>query len=186
MFSADLAVDILIHTVILFGFLTVFFFLFMSRVTKKTINHALSNFVSDQTQKVLEKVAYWDKKFTGGSINWNAVANVAAKNEEKYEGKTAQIVDHNNNLLKAAIIANIVLVILTVLVILFLRYVLKRQFSLGQIIVQNIVVFALVAGLEIVFFLNIAKNYIPAQPDLVATTVIGRLKELLWEIPSSN
>lgn len=177
--NARYYINIFLHVCILFAFLTIFFFAYISRLTTENINSALSGMIEQQVQTFLTEVDQWDKKILPGSyptIIWKEVDNIAKKIYDNSEGTLPSITTNNNRLKIIAISAVAGLFLLLIGMYVYFQYVLGLDINIGHIITENILIFILIGFIEVFFFIKIAANYIPTTPDFVESTVLDRIK----------
>ena len=177
--NARYYINIFLHVCILFAFLTIFFFAYISRLTTENINSALSGMIEQQVQTFLTEVDQWDKKILPGSyptIIWKEVDNIAKKIYDNSEGTLPSITANNNRLKIIAISAVAGLFLLLIGMYVYFQYVLGLDINIGHIITENILIFILIGFIEVFFFIKIAANYIPTTPDFVESTVLDRIK----------
>ena len=80
--SASYNINITLHVLILFTFLTIFFFTFLSQVEVKNVNNVMSKLVGDQTKNTLDLIKSNSDKIPELSISKDNLSNVA-NNMEK-------------------------------------------------------------------------------------------------------
>lgn len=178
--QANYVINIGLHVLILFTFLTLFFFAYASSLEKKNIDKALGNIIKDQTGTFLTQINNWDKKITPSAsyptIQWNNVNNMAGNLIKNSQGEVPKIEQNNKDLKKFGIGAIIGLAVLLILTVLYFVFVRKYKIHMGGIIVENLVIFAFVGAVEYFFFTHIATKYVPVTPDFVSTTLLDRIK----------
>lgn len=174
--QANYIINIGIHIYILFTFLTIFFFLYASKLAKKSINRALSNIIDKETNKFLTQLNTMDKKIAEVEINWDNVNKIAQKIEQSSQGELSSITEHNERLRKVAISIVIGLGVFLVLLYLYFRLSKGYKIKLGNIILENLVIFTFIGIIEYLFFTRIASKYIPTTPDFVVSSILDRVK----------
>lgn len=174
-YSINMSVDIALHVFILFTFLTLFFFLNVSKLEKQSIDDTTNNLINDQANSFLNELDKWDKKLNT-NINWKNVDKIAINMQEKYKDKVPYIENNNNNLLKNSIIIIIIIFILLIAFIIFIKYYTNIDLKLKHIIISNIIVFSITGFIEYLFFTQVATKYVPFTPDFTSKTVLERIK----------
>jgi hypothetical protein len=177
--EASYAINISLHVFILFTFLTVFFFAFISKLSKKSINDALGGIIDKQVGNLLTNVDTWDKKIapkTYPNIKWAEVNKLATKIEANAQGELPEIVANNKKLkiIGWMMIGGLLLLLIGMYV--YFRFVKKYDVNIGHIFAGNAIIFAFIGIIEFLFFTKIASKYIPVTPDFVATTLLERIK----------
>ena len=174
--QANYTLNVGLHVFILFTFLTVFFFLIASRLAKESINKAFGSVIETQTDRLLSKVDEVDQELGQFKVNWNEVDKTAKNIQAKSQGELPNI-KHNNHRLKFVAIGMIVsLGLLLIALYVYFRFYLGHNVSLKHIFVENLVIFIFIGLVEYMFFMHIAKKYIPVSPAFVSTTVLNRIK----------
>jgi hypothetical protein len=161
-------VNIAFHVFILFTFLTLFFFSYVTKLTESHIDAELKDLVQEETTKLLQQT-------TGKDVNWKMVNLLCAVLEVKYRNNLQTIDIHNKELYDNVLC---ILMIIGVCIGVFILYALIRGFQLRLkfIFLENMVTFIFVGLIEIYFFTTIASKYIPVMPDDAIHAVISRLK----------
>ena len=175
--EANYSFNIGLHVLILFTFLTVFFFTYVSKISKENINNALKSIVKIETRKFLDEINKWDKIFNFRStINWDEADKIANKFVKNSQNELPEITKNNTRLLWVGIIMIVSLFLLLSSMYFYYRYVLKLDINLGRIFGENIVIFSIIGIIEFIFFSQIASKYIPVTPDFVSKSVLDRIK----------
>lgn len=180
--QANYSVNITLHVLILFTFLCIFFFAYISKLTEDSVSDALNGMVEEQTVNMLDVINDWDEQLSPGSpnINWEGVNNLAQDIQDSSQGKDPDLVDNNDKLKKLAIYMVLSLFILLVGMIIIYKY-LGYNLHLREIFIENIVIFAFVGLIEYLFFTQIASKYIPVTPDVAGTTILQRIDDNILE-----
>lgn len=176
------SINIILHVLILFTFLSIFFFTYISKVEKKTIKQELDHLIHNQTDKILTNI---DNMFFGVSdlplvkIDWNVADNIADVMIKDSEKRTDKIEKHNDNLLRISIGIISGLFILLIGTILFFKYYKGYNINLKEILLENLIIFTFIGIIEFGFFMFIALKYVPVTPDVAVVSMIDRLKYLI-------
>jgi membrane-bound ClpP family serine protease len=171
-----------LHVMILFCFLTVFFFLFISKRESAAVSEVVSSSIKGNVDGTLTSLRAAEKQYPGLNIDWESV-NDKAKNMEANSQGTSQYITDNNNKLKI-ISYSIIGGIFALLVVAFLYFQFYRKFALsyGQIIATNAITFAFVGLVEYLFFTNIASKYVAVTPSLINNSIIERIEDNTFKI----
>lgn len=174
--QANYSLNIGLHVLILFTFLTIFFFAFASKLAQDSIQSALGDIIDKETDTFLTQLDSWNKKLDKFDINWEEINTLAKKVEAKSQGELPEIAKNNKKLrwIGVAMIASL----LALLIGMYLYYKLVKGYDvhLGRIFMENIVIFTFIGIVEFVFFTKIAAKYVPVTPDFVATSLLERIK----------
>lgn len=178
--QATYSLNIGLHMLILFTFLTVFFFIIITNTEKKSINQQLDK-VTNQTTiyNILDNIQ--NIKDYGITINWNGIYNSAKNISNKSQGTDPNI-DSQNKKLK--IISLIIIGTFTLILIsmyLYYRFALKLNVHLWHIFAENAIIFLFIGLVEYIFFMQIVSNYIPVTSSYVADSILDRFKERIQE-----
>ena len=173
--SINLSIDIALHVLILFTFLTIFFFVYVSKLEKQSINNVTTSLIQDQTSTFLEKIDIWDKKL-GVDIDWKKLDDLSQNMEKNYNKEVPEIKKNNNNLLKNSIIIIVVIFIILNGVIFYFNFFTNYKIHMWHIIITNIIIFSITGVIEYLFFMKVASKYIPVTPDFTSTSVLDRIK----------
>lgn len=175
--QANYTINIGLHVLILFTFLTVFFFLIISKKEKKSIDGSFGNIINKKVDSLLNNIDKWDNKIKDFTIDWSQVNKVAGNITKNSQGEDPKITENNKKLRYIAGGMVGTLILLLILMYLYYVFVKKYKISLGHILVENIVIFAFIGAIEYTFFINIAAKYIPESPDYISTSILDRIKE---------
>lgn len=165
-----------LHVLILFTFLTILFFVYISRVETKAVSDAVNSTIKEQTGKVLSEI----DETAAGSVtkdDWHKIRDIAIKIQADSQGELPEIKQNHKNL---KITASIVIVVLfLVLAAIFLYYGVKKghKIHIKKILTENAIVFACIGAIEFMFFTKVAAKYVPVTPDVMASTALERIRD---------
>ncbi len=177
--DASLGIDIFLHVLILFSFLTIFFFAYISKLEKQNLDDTVNNLVIDKTNNVLSQIDIWQKKLEPQvkiNIDWVQLNNISQKMIETSKNETPEIKKNNQQLFRNSIIAIIVLFILFIGITVVLKYVFHFKIDLKHILIMNLVVFSITGLIEFLFFNFVASKYVPVVPTDISGEVINTIK----------
>lgn len=179
--QANYSLNISLHVLILFTFLTIFFFAYISKLSKKSIQNAMDGMINQQVGKLLTEIDKWDKTLNSDSltINWGEVNNLAQQIIDKSQGEMPEITANNKKLQIVGMTMIGSLILLMIIMFVYFRYIKGYDIHVGQIVAENFVIFLFVGIVEFGFFMYIASKYIPVTPDFVAISALDRVKENL-------
>jgi len=167
-FSAQFAINVGFHVLILTIFLVSFFYLYISKLTSEHIQSAIEDVVDDQIPALLDKVKASD---TNGLIKWNIVAESANKFKQFYKEKDLYTECNNKKILIYA--TAFILIYLVALTLVSIMY--RKDVDIKVILIENAVIFTCIGILEFLFFTKIAAKIIPVFPNDLAQAVKDRL-----------
>lgn len=170
--SSLFAMNVLLHCILLFTFLSLFFFLYISKVEEGVFQSEVGNLIDDsikssvlnnpQTQQLLKPLIPVLKRY-----------------EKIYETDTDFTKERNRSIQFTAGFVIIFLVGILITIIATLYVGCNHELEIKGILLENIVIFMFVGIIEYIFFTKIAVHFIPVVPSLMVTTVINKLKEQL-------
>lgn len=183
----NLGVDIFLHVLILFTFLTIFFFAYISNLEKQNLDKVTEDLINGNVDKTLNLVDDWQKKINEKviptnslGISWKDVDNVADDLVTNYNKENTEIKNNNDALYRGSIITISVLFLLFIIVVILLKFVYKYDIGLKHIIIMNFIVFLLVGIVEFIFFNFVASQYIPVTPDEITNTLVDNIKNKVF------
>lgn len=176
--TANYSINIGLHVLILFSFLTLFFFLYISSLEKKNVNKALDTLITEQMSNMLNDV---EKTLQPSTSDWIKIKNVAIKTQKEAQGDVPAITRNNRDLLYYSIGGLVIIFLILVGLFLYYTIVLHIDINLKHIIMENTITFIFIGIIEFMFFTYIASKYIPVPPSVATTTVLERAKNNINE-----
>lgn len=174
--SVGLSVDITLHVLILFAFLSAFFFFYIAKLEKDNLRNISSSAIDDNTKTILDYIAKLENRFPKDvSVNWNSLRKWASNLAQSSQGETKSIGVNNRGLLKTSIIIISVLFVVLICLIVWAKY-MGYDINLKHILIMNVIIFGLAGLCEFLFFQKVASKYIPVTPDIAINEVLNTLK----------
>ena len=162
-------INIGLHSWILFTFLTILFFTFISRKEEHTITHELNSSINKSIPAILNKLdSNIDTK-----IDWKKVYDKVEKLKTRDDGNSPDIKKHNSNLLKTTIAISCSILLVIIAIIIYFTYYKQYDIKLKSIIIENLSVFLFIGIIELLFFIKIAFNYTP----VTTTDMVNQLAD---------
>lgn len=177
--DANYSLNIGLHVLILFTFLTIFFFAYASKLAKKSVQDAFGDIIDEQVSKILINIDKLDKKLKPDSypnIKWEEVDKLAKKIEANAQGELPEIGKNNEKLKWIGLAIIVSLLVLLTSMYMYFKYVKGYDVHLGRIFAENFVIFVFIGLIEYLFFVHIAAKFIPVTPDFIATAILERVK----------
>jgi hypothetical protein len=162
-------INAIVHVFILLTIISAFFFVYVSQLATSKFHNELADVMNNNlgpTLKNADKDQYLKKILKGMNLSQAA----------QYFNTENEATTIENKWLMQATIGIIIMLILSMIVVLFITKLFCKKIPFGAILRENIILFMLIGGVEIVFFLFIAKNFVPTKPSLVMETVVSSLK----------
>ena len=173
--NLNFSLDVALHVLILFTFLTIFFFAYVSKLEKQSLDNTITNSVSDNTNTLLNDIKQLSQKYNI-KINWNTINEIADKLVKNSQGEVPEIKDNNEQLYKGSMIVIIVGYLLFIGIIIFLKYYMGYDIHIGHILLMNIIIFSITGLIEYFFFMNVASKYVPVMPNEISDAMLERIK----------
>jgi hypothetical protein len=166
-------INIFVHVIILFGFLTLLFNFVISKVMVSAFQNEIGHIIHDNLGKELK-----DKYNQLGDQTKNILKSInltKLENELKKPSKYVQL--QNAWIKRSAVVVTFILAMMVAMMIFLVKYTCNTCVPIFDIIKENIVVFTFIGIVEYMFFTKIAMKFIPAPPSLMVKTFIDALKQ---------
>lgn len=167
------ALDVMIHMVILFTFLSLFFFMYAS----KAATHAFQEEIGNNLEKALTQILDKNRNQVLPSINGIRPALLQWQN--LYSSPQPYSIERNKLIKFSSIFIILLLLCAIISIILTARIECGKNFDVWHIIIENAIVFIFIGIVEYWFFTNIAMKFIPTSPSLMVNTMIETVKDEL-------
>lgn len=163
--STHVGLNITIHVIILFSFLSLFFFLYVSRVEENAFKTEIGNLIDDNMYTILE-----DHKAAIKPMIQNATPTLQVLKTQFAEPEAATI---KQNAFVKFTAGFTILMLLGICLSIVLTLVIdcKKKVPISQILLENTFTFLLVGIIEFLFFTKIAMKFVPAPPTLMLKTI---------------
>ncbi len=185
---ANLALNISLHVFILFVFLVVFYFVYAEGLEQKSINRELHSVINSQVNSVLDSFKKASgsksdlaKRFVPSRQSLQKISD-RLETESKDTEKTEWIKKNNMDLKTTAVIIALGLCLLFFVQWIIYRFVFKRDIHMKHVLIENLVLFSIIGGIEYLFFTKIATHFVPVMPDTLSTSVVDRVQDDLANI----
>lgn len=185
--NLSITLNVGIHMIILFIFLTLLFFLYIKNVEIQSVEKQLKNFVAPGTISFLDEINKYTKQLptTQQSAVWNGILATSEAEIPKYSQPSEYVTSNNNNVIKTTILINCIVCFVIFSLILLFKYILNKGINMQYILSQNFVLFFLIGILEFVFFITIVHHYIPSSPDKIYMEVTNKIEEYINDLSPS-
>tara|TARA_B100000686_G_C16773340_1_gene966713 strand:+ start:1516 stop:2082 length:567 start_codon:yes stop_codon:yes gene_type:complete len=183
--TIGLFINITLHVLILYTFLTILFFTVIINIEEKQIQDQLFPVIDKQVIKLLTKAkAGWDKDYKDlfGPFPWEIVKKIALSGMEKNKNPSEEVINNNVKLRYNSILIILVLFFVLILLIGYFKYIKRRKFGLRYILTQNFFIFLFVGVIEFLFFWNIIQKYTPIYPKEAEITALKRVRKIISEL----
>ena len=176
--TTSLIINIIIHTLILFIFLSAFFFSYISKKEKDVLDNKV-DLLCLRIPSILNIIKQRDNKF----IDWKVVRQKAVEEIKIDDLDINKYIEDNNTRLKYISLSIILsLFILVICIYYYNKFILDKNIDISYIIKENFVIFIFIGLIEFLFFKNVASKYSPIFPLEISNTVLERLKMNFMDI----
>jgi hypothetical protein len=165
-------VNVSVHVLILFTFLSVFFFMYISKVAGDAFKSEIDEIIESNLIDTLRK------NDQSGQMKQTLLNNSASlKILEDMYNQPSPLVEEHNYFMKVVTYGTIIAMVLMTSVVIAVQY-----FSCGTcipitgIILENAIIFGFIGVVEYMFFKNVASQFVPAPPSLMVKTAISAIK----------
>jgi hypothetical protein len=153
--------NIFMHIFILCIILTLFFFLVVSKLERKNLDEQVKNFISIG--------------ISSSNITRNEQGSLLTRQLAKlYDKPNEADKIYNSSLLNYSLFVISIFIICFIAISLSLKYSAKKCTNFTSLLIENILLFICVGIIEFIFFINIAINYIPVKPSVIAEMINKR------------
>jgi hypothetical protein len=177
--SASYQINITLHIFILFTFLTIFFFTFLSKVETENINNVTKDLIKSQTSTILSNINSNIPNLTPPSIIKDKIdLNKLADNLENSSKKDIPELNNNNNKLLYISIGIIIFIFFIFIgLIIYYKVYKKQDIGFKHILLENIIIFSFAGLIEYLFFMYVAVKYIPITPDVLTGSILDNIED---------
>lgn len=170
-------INIIIHIFILFAFLSLFFFFYISKKEQEKLDEK----VDILSKKVPNILSFIEQKDYYNMIKWDLVKRNTEIEKSIDDLDVDNYIEKNNKNLKYTSI----IIIISLLFLSFGFYFYNRNnpnLDISYIIKENIIIFLFIGTIEFMFFKYVASKYSPIFPVDISETISNRIKEKIQEL----
>ena len=160
--------NIILHIIILFTFLSGFFFFFISNAEESAFKEEIGNLIENNIKRIVDD--------NDSVKDYVREINPVLKSLSGIYNHPDRFSTERNILVKFSSVFVILLLIgvfLTIFVT--IKFACDFDLSIKDLVIENIIIFIFVGIIEYLFFTRIAIKYVPAPPSLLINTVINAL-----------
>lgn len=161
-----------LHVLILLLIISSFFFLYVSKLSSNTFKRELGHIIDDN---LIMAIRNSDKN--GALKAYIRATDLTPWIEHYRTTPDDESIIQNRWLKRVTIFVIIFLIVMFITTVCILKFSCNQKIPLKRILLENIILFSLVGMVEILFFLFIARKFIPVVPSLMIRTIINTLKE---------
>jgi hypothetical protein len=166
------SVNILVHVIILFSFLSLFFFMYISKVESAAFKNELGGLVSEKINELLDDNPELIEQLEPVKGNIASIASL-------YNSPSETTVQRNISLkfLSAFTVIALMGILLTIVLTLSLEC--GESVNLTHILIENVVIFICIGIVEYMFFTRVAIKYVPVVPSTMTNTLLQTFKDTI-------
>ena len=173
----NLFFSVILHVLLLFIFLTIFFWTVIRNAESKSLYTELNDTI-DKTLKHVDIVSEIEK-YEKSSISENTINNIRDYFDGYFSVEDQTYVNNNSQLLSFNVVI-IILIAFSLFATIFVRYLIcGKTINFLEIIGENIFILILVGAIEYFFFMQIASKFVPVKPSYLTDVVKNKLDGLL-------
>lgn len=163
-------INLFSHFLILFTFLTIFFIIFITKVSSDAINYEVTNLI----QKFKPDVQNSIRQSNVDNFIIDYLQNI--NTVDLYSKPDNAVKNHNNGLFKMLIVSLVLLWGGFILFIIFARYSCHIDINFKDLSLENLLVFGFIGFAEYYFFTRIAAKYVPVAPSFITQKLLDTIK----------
>jgi hypothetical protein len=163
------SINILVHVIILFTFLSIFFFFYISRIESEAFRDELGSKIEDKINDLLDANPQILDEVGG-------LKPVIEKLMKIYDKPMKSTIEHNIAVKLSSAFTILILFGILLTILLTSTFECKENIPIGQIIFNNVLIFICIGIVEYTFFTKVAIKYIPVSPSTMVDTMIDATK----------
>jgi hypothetical protein len=169
----NFAINIAIHVFILFCFLSIFFSMYITKLSKSAFDKEIKHPIEEGINKQFEKIKPAHKSKLREVAKYLNFDNLI----KYYSDPTKDYTINNKWLNVMTIIINVFMVLLIIVAYIFVKKSCNQCVPIGSIIGENLIIFGFIGVVEFMFFKHIAIKFIPVQPSVLIKSAIDSIKK---------
>ena len=185
--TVGLCINITLHVLILFSFLTILFFTVISNYEQQQVKSQLDPLINKGVENALTYFnSWWAEKInlfgTPIPFPWKIVGEYSKIKMHDNSQPSEEVTNNNDKLRTNSILTVLVLFFILILLIVYFKYIKKRKFGLKFILNENLFIFSFVGVIEFLFFWFIIKNYNPIYPQEAELAALQSLEKVIEKL----
>jgi hypothetical protein len=171
--NVDFNINLFLHFLILYTFLTIFFINFISKVSSDAFNGEVTNLIHNQLNNKIDNL----KK----NPIFSTILDFFPINTLKqlFSQPDKAVNNYNQGLFNLCILSTALLWIGFIVVVLILKYNCNSSLAIGEIIMENLLIFSAIGFAEYYFFTRIATKFVPVEPSFITKQFFESIKTQL-------
>lgn len=173
--DTDTHLNFVFHSLILFTFLTIFYFMYIVKLTKDVFKHEISEIMEKSMEDEIKEI----KKDKNMNVFLSMLSLDEIQKEYSKENKTVGA--KNGGIKNVVLTVNILLWIFLIFTIIILK---KKcddgcNTHISHILTENALIFILIGSVEFMFFKFIASQYVPVPPSFMTSYFLENIQKKL-------
>ena len=166
-----IGINITVHVIILFSFLCLFFFLYVSKMESQAFKDEVGSLIKKTVPAVLNP----RKESVAPLLQKASPFLEYVKNQYSSPEKSSEKQNYYIKFFAGFVVLFLSSIALSI--ILTLQFDCSKHVPIKKILLENTVTFILVGIIEYLFFTKFAAKFIPAPPTLMIKTIISSLQQ---------
>ena len=168
----EFAVNMAMHALILFSFLSIFFAYYITKLSKDAFDKELTEMIHIGLGGPI-------KTLKDTPIVNKLVAAIPLEKLEKVYNKPEKAVTmHNNGLMNSVFITNLLLWVMLIVIVIIMKNTCKMEINITEIAIENAITFTFVGIVEFMFFSYIAFKFVPVAPSFISGQFLEKVQKL--------
>jgi hypothetical protein len=164
--------NILVHVIILFTFISMLFFVYISKVESEAFRNELGSKIEDTINDLIDKNPQVLEKISIAKPFIEKLMKV-------YDKPMRSTIEHNITIKLMSMFTVLILLGILLTIIVTVTFECGENIPIGHILVKNIIIFTFIGIIEFMFFTKVAIKYIPVSPSTMVDTMISVAKSTL-------
>lgn len=166
-------INLILHSLILFTFLTLFFAFFIAKISTQIFNDEISHLTENSLGDKINSIK--DNTIVKNALGVLPIDKLIAS----YEKPDKAAAMNNKGLLNTVFFVNVLLWVGLIIVIVLLKYNCNSELHIKEILLENAAIFSVVGIIEYFFFTRIALKFVPVQPSFISKQFLESVKSEL-------
>lgn len=165
-------INLVMHSLILFTFLSIFFVFYISKISKDVFDKEISHLIDESLEdklKEFKKIEIVQSIQTQIQPQTDKLKNIWNKSD-----KASDL--HNKGLFNTLFFVNLLSWIGLIVVIIILKMNTDSTLNIKDIVIENAIIFTFVGIVEFVFFTKVALKFIPIAPSFISREFLNQVK----------
>lgn len=159
----DLTLNVIVHVLLLWVILTVFFILVVSKLESKTLKTEINELIGKKTTDLCNRVQSKHPDFK------HNLEMLPLQSALQLWSKDTEVSNITNDWVLHSTIPPIIILFAILLTI---YYATNKGFNLSYILKRNLIIFICVGVIEVLFFFFIARKFVPVKPSFFVETIL--------------